>query len=84
MVGGALSQIFKTILFGWVMSFGSKKMRFLAAKPKQKDLEFIVELANDGKIKPIIEKFYPLDKTAEAVRYLCEGHAKGKVVIKVL
>ena len=83
MVGGALSQIFKAILFGWVMSFGSKKISFLAAKPKQKDLEFIVMLANDGKIKPVIEKYYPLDKTAEAVRYISEGHAKGKVVIKV-
>jgi NADPH:quinone reductase-like Zn-dependent oxidoreductase len=82
-VGGALSQIFKAILFGWAMSAGSKNIRFLAAKPKQKDLEFIANLANDGKIKPVIEKYYPLDQTAEAFRYLCEGHAKGKVVIKV-
>ncbi|MBN1186286.1 MAG: NAD(P)-dependent alcohol dehydrogenase [Bacteroidales bacterium] len=83
MVGGALSQIFKTILFGWMMSFGSKKICFLAAKPKQKDLDFIVMLSNDGKIKPVIEKYYPLYKTAEAFRYLSEGHAKGKVVINV-
>jgi NADPH:quinone reductase-like Zn-dependent oxidoreductase len=83
MVGGALSQIIKTILFGWVLSFGSKKIRFLAAKPKQEDLEFIAMLANDGKIKPVIEKYYPLEKAAEAIRYLCEGHAKGKVVLKV-
>ena len=83
MVGGSLSQIFKTILFGWMLSFGPKKICFLAAKPKQKDLEFIVTLSNDGKIKPVIERYYPLDKTAEAVRYLSVGHAKGKVVIKV-
>ena len=83
MVGGSLSQIFKTILFGWMLSFGPKKICFLAAKPKQKDLEFIVTLSNDGKIKPVIERCYPLDKTAEAVRYLSVGHAKGKVVIKV-
>jgi NADPH:quinone reductase-like Zn-dependent oxidoreductase len=83
MVGGALSQIFKAILFGWVLSLGSKKIRFLAAKLKQKDLEFIVALASDGMIKPVIDKYYPLDKTAEAVRYLMEGHAKGKVVINV-
>ena len=83
MVGGALSQIFKTILFGWVMSLGSKKIRFLAAKPKQEDLDFIVTLASDGKIKPVIDKYYLLDKTAEAVRYLSEGHAGGKVVINV-
>jgi NADPH:quinone reductase-like Zn-dependent oxidoreductase len=83
MVGGTLSQVFKAILFGWAMSFGSKKIRFLAAKPGTKDLEFIMKLANDGRIKPVIETYYPLEKTAEAVRYLSEGHAKGKVVIKV-
>jgi NADPH:quinone reductase-like Zn-dependent oxidoreductase len=83
MIGGSLAQIFKAMLFGWFLSFGSKKIRFLAAKPKQKDLEYIMKLANDGKIKPVIEKNYPLEKTAEAVRYMSEGHATGKVVIKV-
>ncbi len=83
MIGGALSQIFKAILFGWVISFGSKKIKFLTAKPKQKDLEFIAMLANDGKINPVIDKYYPLAKTAEAMQYLAEGHATGKVVIKV-
>jgi len=65
------------------MSLGPKKICFLAAKPKQKDLEFIAMLASDGKIKPVIDKYYLLEKTAEAVRYLGEGHASGKVVIKV-
>jgi NADPH:quinone reductase-like Zn-dependent oxidoreductase len=83
MVGGALSQIFKSILFGWMMSFGTRKMRFLAAKSNQKDLEYIVKLANDGKIKPVIDKHFPLDKTIEAFRYLGEGHTRGKVVINV-
>ncbi len=83
MVGGALSQIFKSILFGWIMSFGSKKIRFLAAKPNQTDLEYIVTLVNNCKIKPIIDKHFPLDKTVEAFRYLGEGHARGKVVIMV-
>ena len=83
MVGGALMQIFKSILFGWLMSFGSKKMRSLAAKSNQKDLEFIVKLVEDGKIKTVIERRYPLDKAADAMRYLGEGHARGKVVINV-
>ena len=81
MVGGALLQIFKSIFFGWLMSFGSKKMRSLAAKSNQKDLEFIVKLVEDGKIKPVIDRRYPLDKAADAMRYLGEGHARGKVVI---
>ena len=83
MIGGALSQIFKAIFFGWMISFGSKKIKFLTAKPKQNDLEFIAMLANDGKIKPVIDKYYPLAKTAAAMQYLAEGHATGKVVIKV-
>jgi NADPH:quinone reductase-like Zn-dependent oxidoreductase len=65
------------------MSSGSRKMLSLAAKPNQEDLEFIVKLAEDGKIKPVIDRRYPLDKTAEAIRYLREGHASGKVVINV-
>jgi NADPH:quinone reductase-like Zn-dependent oxidoreductase len=65
------------------MSVGSKKMRFLAAKSNQKDLEFIAKLVEDGKIKPIIDRRYPLDKAADAMRYLGEGHATGKVVVNV-
>ncbi len=83
MVGGSLSQIFKSILFGWLLSFGSKKICILGAKSGQKDLEFIATLANEGKIKSVIDKRYSLDKTAEAMRYMGEGHASGKVVINV-
>jgi NADPH:quinone reductase-like Zn-dependent oxidoreductase len=83
MVGGALSQIFKSLLFGWLMSFGSKKMCSVAAKSNQSDLEFLVKLVEDGRIRPVIDKQYSLAKTAEAFRYLSEGHARGKVVINM-
>lgn len=83
MVGGALMQIIKTLLFGKLMSFGSKKMRSLFAKSNQKDLEYIVKLVEDGEIKPVIEKRYSLNKTADAMRYVSEGHTRGKVVITV-
>jgi NADPH:quinone reductase-like Zn-dependent oxidoreductase len=83
MVGGGLLQIFKSIFFGWLLSFGTKKMRFLSAKSNPKDLEFVVQLLNIGKIKPVIERRYSLDKTADAMHYLSEGHAQGKVVIMV-
>jgi NADPH:quinone reductase-like Zn-dependent oxidoreductase len=65
------------------MSIGSKKMRFLAAKPNTKDLEFIIKLVEDGKVKPIINRSYPLHETSEAMKYLSDGHALGKVVIEV-
>ena len=83
MVGGSLSQIFKSLAFGWLMSLGSKKMFSLAAKSNKKDLEFIVNLAENGKIKPVIDRYYSLEKVADAIRYLSEGHARGKVIIKV-
>jgi NADPH:quinone reductase-like Zn-dependent oxidoreductase len=80
MVGGALSQIFRSIIFGRFMSFGSRKMHTLAVKSNQKDLQFLAKLAGDGKIKPFIESRYSLENTAEAMRYLNEGHAQGKIV----
>ncbi len=81
MVGGALSQIIRSIVFGRFMSIGSRKMHTLTVRSSQKDLEFLAKLAGDGNIKPLIENRYTLDKTAEAMRYLNEGHAQGKVVI---
>lgn len=83
MVGGGLSQIFRSLLFGKLMSFGSRKMLSLAAKANQKDLEYVAKLAENGIIKPVIEKCYPLEKTADAMHYLSKGHAQGKVVINV-
>jgi NADPH:quinone reductase-like Zn-dependent oxidoreductase len=83
MIGGSLSQIFKSLLFGWLMSFGSKKMRSLAAKPNKYDLGLITRLAAEGLIKPLIDRHYSLERTAEAMSYMGQGHARGKVVIIV-
>jgi NADPH:quinone reductase-like Zn-dependent oxidoreductase len=82
--GGPLSLVIKTMLFGAIMSIGDRKVRFLAAKPNAKDLEFIIKLVKEGKVKPAIDRRYPLDQTAEAVQYLSQGHARGKVIITVL
>ena len=59
---------------------GSKKMGILLHKPN-KDLAFILELLETGTVKPVIDRRYPLSEVAEAIRYLEEGHARGKVVI---
>jgi NADPH:quinone reductase-like Zn-dependent oxidoreductase len=83
MVGGSISQIFKSLLFGRLLSFGSKKMKTVTAKANKNDLEFLTNLLEDGKIKAVIDRRYPLDKTADAMKYLSEGHARGKVIIKV-
>ncbi len=83
-VGGALSQVIKAMLLGPVMSLGSVKVRILAAKPSTKDLEFVMRLVADGSIKPVIDRRYTLSETAEAVRYIGEGHARGKAIINIV
>ena len=81
MVGGSLAHIFQTLILGSLISMsGTKKMGVLGAKPN-KDLDFMIELMESGKIVPVIDKRYPLSEVPEALRYLGEGHAKGKVVI---
>jgi NADPH:quinone reductase-like Zn-dependent oxidoreductase len=83
-VGGSPSQIFQGMLLGPMMSIsGDKKMGGVIGKPNQKDLIFMKELLEAGKIVPIIDKRYPLSETPEALRYLGQGHARGKVVITV-
>lgn len=82
LVGGALSQIFKAIVIGKPLSLGRKKMLFLAAKTDTNDLRYLLGLASDGIIKPVIEKYFSAETTAEAMNYAASGHARGKVVIK--
>ena len=62
---------------------GAKNMGLIVGKMSQKDLLFITGLISAGKVKSIIDKRYPLNETAEALRYLEEGHVRGKVVITV-
>lgn len=53
------------------------------AKVNKPDLAFMKALLETGKVKPVIDRCYPLSETAEALRYLEQGHAQGKVVITV-
>ena len=78
-----LSRLFQVILLGaWVSKTGSKKIGLMeTAKPNKKDLVFIKDLLEAGKVVPVIDRTYPLDEVPEAIRYLEEGHARGKVVI---
>jgi NADPH:quinone reductase-like Zn-dependent oxidoreductase len=83
MAGGSLAQILKTIIFGKFLSTGKKKIRFLAAKPGKEDLELIITLAANKTIRPVIDRIFPLENTVDAFWYLNQGHASGKVIIRL-
>ncbi len=84
MLGGSTAQMYQAMLLGPLVSMaGSKKMGNLLAKPNQTDLVFLKDLLEAGKVKPVIDRSYPLSEVPEAIRYLEEGHARGKVVITV-
>jgi NADPH:quinone reductase-like Zn-dependent oxidoreductase len=75
---------FEDLLVAPVLSrMGSKKTCGFFAKLSKKDLMVLKELLETGKIPPVIDRSYPLSETAEALRYLEKGHARGKVIITV-
>jgi NADPH:quinone reductase-like Zn-dependent oxidoreductase len=80
MAGGSVAQMFQLM---FISKTGVKNMRSMIANINQKDLLFMTALMKAGKVKSIIDKRYPLNETAEAIRYLEGGHARGKVVITV-
>jgi NADPH:quinone reductase-like Zn-dependent oxidoreductase len=84
MAGGGGVQALQTALLGPLLSrIGRKKICFFIAKINQKDLAFLGDLLAAGKVVPVIDKRYPLSSTPEALRYLAEGHAQGKIVLTV-
>jgi NADPH:quinone reductase-like Zn-dependent oxidoreductase len=76
--------LFQTLLLGpMISSLGRKTMGAFVANPTQQDLLFVKELLEAGKVAPVIDRRYPFNETAEAIRYLEAGHASGKVVITI-
>jgi len=84
MAGGKFKQMFEAMLLGPLMSEkNGRKLKLLSAKSNQKDLLTIKKLLETSRIKSVIDKRYPLQEAAEALRYLGAGHARGKVVINI-
>jgi NADPH:quinone reductase-like Zn-dependent oxidoreductase len=83
--GGYIFPLLRTMLLGSVLSRkGGQHLGLMGiTRVKHQDLVVMKELLEAGKVVPVIERRYPLRETAEAIRYLDEGHARGKVVITV-
>ena len=83
MIGGTVSAILKLVFIGSLISDKKgKQLGMLAHKPN-KGLDKILELIESGKVKPVIDKVYPLSETADALKYIGEGRVKGKLIVKI-
>jgi NADPH:quinone reductase-like Zn-dependent oxidoreductase len=70
----------------WAMVFSKfvdQQMGMMMAEMKQSDLSYIADLMQNGKVKAIVDRTYKLAETPEAIRYVEQGHARGKVIITV-
>ncbi len=83
MGGRVLGPLGHVIKMKLAALFGSRKAVFFVAKFNKADMEALRELLEAGKVKPVVDRRYPLSEIADAFRYMGEGHAQGKVVITV-
>jgi NADPH:quinone reductase-like Zn-dependent oxidoreductase len=77
---GGLANALKAALLS---RFVSQKMGMMMADPTNKDLTLLAEMVESGKLKPVIDRTYKLDQLPDAIRYVEQGHARGKVVVTV-
>ena len=77
---GAMGNVLKAGIYS---RFVKQKMGFMMAQPSTADLTLLAGMVESGKLKTVIDRTYKLEQVPEAVRYVEEGHARGKVVITV-
>lgn len=82
--GGSVTQMIMSLILAMIYSVtGKKKFKTFLANINKEDLTTVRELIESGKVKVVIDKTFPFEKIPDAIRYLEEGHARGKVVIEV-
>jgi NADPH:quinone reductase-like Zn-dependent oxidoreductase len=81
-VGGTTGRLFQLALLGSIVS-GDKKIKLLGHKPTRKDLDTLTSLFEEGKVVPVIDRFFKLSELAQAFSYFGEGKFVGKVVITI-
>ena len=77
---GALGKALNTAVYS---RFIKQKMGMMMAQPTTQDLTLLADMVQSGKLKAVIDRTYKLDQVPEAIRYVEEGHARGKVVVTV-
>jgi NADPH:quinone reductase-like Zn-dependent oxidoreductase len=83
-VGGDTGPTIQMMILGPLLSMvGSPKMEFLLTKPTWEDLRFLRDMVAEGKLRPVLDRTYPLDQVPDALRHFEEGHPRGKIVITV-
>ncbi|NTX14559.1 NAD(P)-dependent alcohol dehydrogenase [Myxococcus sp. CA056] len=82
MTGGAGKQMAAALLLGPLRSLGSRKrLGYLTMKSNLDDLEYLRDRLADGSVRSVIDRTYPFEELPQALAYLEEGHARGKVAI---
>jgi NADPH:quinone reductase-like Zn-dependent oxidoreductase len=84
MTGGSNRQLTDALLFGPLLSIGRQSFGNVLVKPTQQDLLVLKQLCESGKVKPVIDRRFPLGEVAAAVRYVEDGHPRGKVVVTAM
>jgi NADPH:quinone reductase-like Zn-dependent oxidoreductase len=80
---GLLGGLAKALKAALLAKFVSQKMGMMMAEPSNKDLAILAEMMESGKLKPVIDRTYKLDQLPDAIRYVEQGHARGKVIVAV-
>jgi NADPH:quinone reductase-like Zn-dependent oxidoreductase len=84
LVGGSFGKIVQMLFRAALLSKSDgQQFSVLMAKANAQDLSFIKGLIEAGQVKPVVEKIHAFEQIPEALRYLGEGHAKGKLVVRV-